>query len=147
MDCGVLTLAQCTPTTALRKFRRPVSPFERVRSDDRHMSRRRPTKAEREAIVTLDLLGNPLAYADLLPAPHSENDWQYFGTITRNGVAGALAWRPGGYGMGIGATVTECGMWDRIKIDRILSQDPPGLDSAPTFALAPPPLNPPGWCP
>jgi hypothetical protein len=108
---------------------------------------RRPTKAEREAIITLDLLGDPLAYADLLPEPRGEHDWQYFGTITRNGVTGALAWRAGGYGVGIGAMVKECSLWDRIKIDRILLDDPPGVDFAPTFHPAPHPLNPPGGCP
>lgn len=124
-----------------------VSTFDHASVHNRSMSARRPSKAEREAVIRLDLLGDPLTYADPLPEPRSEHDWQYFGTITRDGAAGALAWRLGGYGIGIGAIVRECSLWDRIKIDRILLQDPPGLDFAPSFDPAPHPLSPPGWCP
>ena len=97
------------------------------------MSRRRPTKAEYNRIVTIDLLADWRPYADPLPEPRDDSDWVYFGTITRDGVTGALAWRAGWYGVGIGATVTECSQWDHIKINRILMDDPPNLDFAPVF--------------
>lgn len=97
------------------------------------MSRRRPTKAERERVVSIDLLADWRAYAEPLPAPTSKHDWRYFGTITRGGVTGALAWRAGGYGVGIGATVTELGQWDQIKVQALLMREPPGYANAPRF--------------
>jgi len=97
------------------------------------MSRRRPTKAERERVITLDLLADWRAYAEPLPEPRDKFDWRYFGTITMDGQTGALAWRAGNYGVGIGATVAELGLWDRIKIDRILESKPPGSDRVPRF--------------
>lgn len=98
------------------------------------MSRRRPTKAERERIVSLDLPADWRAYAEPLPTPASEHDWRYFGTITMDGQTGALAWRAGGYGIGNGAAVRELGLWDRIKITSLLMAKPPGHAGAPTFA-------------
>lgn len=88
------------------------------------MSRRRPTKAERERIVTLDLLADWRAHAEPLPAPTREHDWRYFGTITMDGHTGALAWRAGGYGIGNGATVRELGLWDRIRVSGLLMGEP-----------------------
>ncbi|MGN6728238.1 MAG: hypothetical protein ACTHJG_00170 [Rhodanobacteraceae bacterium] len=101
------------------------------------MSRRSLTKSERERVITIDLLADWRAHADPLPEPCGDHDWRYHGTITRDGVTAALAWRAGGLGHGIGGTVTECSLWDRIKIDRILCfENPPGLDGRPRFAPA-----------
>ena len=98
------------------------------------MSRRRPTKAERERVITLDLLADWRPYAEPLPEPRGEHDWRYYGTVTRDGRTCALAWKAGGYGLGVGAAVTECGLWDRIKVDHILLfETPPGLDGRPRF--------------
>lgn len=97
------------------------------------MSRRRPTKAERKRVITIDLLAGWRAYAEPLPEPRSEHDWRYFGTITIEGQTGALAWRAGNYGIGIGANVLELGMWDRIKIDSLLMGNPPGCVDVPRF--------------
>jgi len=97
------------------------------------MSRRRPIKAERERVVSLDLLADWHPYAEPLPPPISEYDWRYFGTITINGQTSALAWRAGGYGIGNGTNVRELGMWDRIKIHSIMLDEPPGSAGAPRF--------------
>jgi len=97
------------------------------------MSRRRPTRADRERVVSLDLLADWRGYAEPLPVPTSEHDWRYFGTITINGKTGALAWRAGGYGIGNGTNVRELGMWDRIKIHSIMLDEPPGCADAPRF--------------
>jgi hypothetical protein len=110
------------------------------------MSRRRPTKAERERIVSLDLLADWREYAEPLPASTSEHDWRYFGTITRDGQTGALAWRAGGgYGIGNGASVRELGMWDRIKVTSLLMHEPPGYANAPHFAPLAPAVWPKEW--
>lgn len=103
------------------------------------MPTRRSTKAERERVITLDLLADWRAYAEPLPAPQGDRDWRYFGSITMDGQTGALAWRAGGYGIGNGATVRELGLWDRIKIERILEGKPPGHADSPR--VKPPPLR------
>ncbi|MGH8111039.1 MAG: hypothetical protein ACREPL_03745 [Rhodanobacteraceae bacterium] len=101
------------------------------------MTARRPTKAERNRVVTLDLLADWRRFAPPLPDPRSEHDWRYYGTITVNEQTGAMAWRAGGYGFGCGAGVRELGVWDRIKINAILQfGNPPGLDGVPVFAPA-----------
>jgi len=105
------------------------------------MSRRRSTKAERERVISLDLLANWRAYAEPLPAPKGDHDWRYFGTITMDGHTGALAWRAGGYGVGNGTNVRELGLWDRIKVTGLLMDDPPGYTNAPRFR----PLEPSVW--
>jgi len=98
---------------------------------------RRPTKAERERVVALELLADWRAYAEPLPEPRSEHDWRYFGTITMDGQTGALAWRAGGYGIGNGSNVRELGLWDRIKVTGLLMSEPPGYANAPRFAPLP----------
>lgn len=110
------------------------------------MSRRRPTKAERERVISLDLLANWRAYAEPLPAPKGDHDWRYFGTITMDGHTSALAWRAGGYGIGNGATVRELGLWDRIKVSGLLMDEPPGRSNAPRFTPAAPSVWPENRC-
>jgi len=105
------------------------------------MSRRRPTKAERERVIALDLLADWRVYAEALQEPRGEHDWRYFGTITCDGVTGALAWRAGGYGVGNGTDVRELGLWDRIKVTALLMDGPPGYTNAPRFR----PLAPSVW--
>ena len=95
------------------------------------MSRRHPTKTERERVVSLDLLADWRPHAEPLPEPRSEYDWRYFGTITIDGQTGALAWRAGS--SGIGAIVRELGRWDRIKVNSILIGNPPGCEDVPRF--------------
>src|SRR5690348_2764480 len=109
------------------------------------MSRHRPTKAEREHIVTLDLLADWYAYAEPLPEPRSERDWRYFGTITIDGQTGALAWRAGGYGIGNGANLRELGLWDRIKVTSLLMGEPPGFANVPRFMPLAPSVWPKEW--
>ena len=110
-----------------------VSIREHGRTYNARMSRRRPTKAERERFVSLDLLADWRVYAEPLPAKNGDHDWRYFGTITMDGETGALAWRAGGYGVGNGTTVRELGLWDRIKVESLLMDDPPGHSDAPRF--------------
>lgn len=97
------------------------------------MSRRRPTKAELNRVITIDLLADWRPYAEPRPEPRSDRDWRYFGTITINEQTGALAWRAGKYGIGAGAEVRELGMWDRIKIHALLMDKPPGSADVPRF--------------
>jgi len=85
------------------------------------MSRRRPTKAERERIVSIDLLADWRAFAEPLPTPKGEHDWRYYGTITMDGQTGALAWRAGGYGIGNGPSVCELeGPTPILKMSKML---------------------------
>jgi len=97
------------------------------------MSRRRPTKAERERVITIDLLADWRAFATPLQPARSEHDWRYFGTITIDGQTGALAWRAGGYGVANGTNVRELGLWDQIKVSGLLVGEPPGFADVPRF--------------
>ena len=94
---------------------RRVSIREPENSQNESMPHRRPTKAERERVITVDLLADWHPYAMPLPEPRSQYDWRYFGTITMEGETGALAWRTGSYGFGAGVLVRELDQWDRIK--------------------------------
>lgn len=71
--------------------------------------------------LTIDLLADWHPYASE-PAPVSlHQPWTYFGTITYNGITGALAWRYGWYGMAVGEEpVIELPLWERIRIQQIL---------------------------
>jgi hypothetical protein len=100
------------------------------------MSERYPTRAERDRIIAIDLLADWRPFAAPLPPPTGDHDWRYYGTITINGETGAFAWRAGNYGIGSGATIDELGKWDRIKIERLLFDKPPGFDGRPRFQPA-----------
>lgn len=92
---------------------------------------RRPRK--KPFTLTIDLLGDwrPLAAAHL-PA-RSDHDWRYFGTVTIDGVSGALAWKSGEYGIAVGeAPVRVFGLWERIRLSEIMEfESPPGRELAP----------------
>ena len=83
--------------------------------------------------LTIDLLGDWRPLAAPPPTAHSDHDWRYFGTITFNGVTGALAWTAGGYGIAVGdSPVQPFGLWERIKINEIMEfESPPGRELAP----------------
>lgn len=92
---------------------------------------RRPRK--KPFTLTIDLLDDwrPLAAAP--PPARSDHDWRYFGTVTIDGVSGALAWRAGAYGMAIaGSPVRPFGLWERIRVNEIMEfESPPGRELAP----------------
>ena len=92
---------------------------------------RRPRK--KPFTLTIDLLGDwrPLARAP--PPASSDHDWRYFGTVTINGVSGALAWKSGGYGMAVGdGPVQPFGLWEGVRVTEIMEfESPPGRELAP----------------
>ena len=71
--------------------------------------------------------------AAALPPARSDHDWRYFGTVTFNGVSGALAWKAGDYGMAVGdCPVQPFGLWEGIKIYETMEfESPPGRELAP----------------
>jgi len=83
--------------------------------------------------LTIDLLGNWRLLAAAPPPAQSDHDWRYFGTITIDGVKGALAWKSGEYGMAVGdAPVRVLGLWERIRLSEIMEfESPPGRELAP----------------
>lgn len=97
------------------------------------MASRRPTRAEQNRVIRIDLAADWHPFAPSLPAPASDYDWRYCGTITIDGETGGLAWHLGGYGIGTALGVRELGLWDRIKINAILQGKPPGSDRIPHF--------------
>ena len=109
---------------AMYRCTRRVSTGEPENSQNGPMPHRRPTRAERERVITMDLLADWRPYATALPEPRSGHDWRYFGTITMDGETGALAWRAGGYGFGSGGYSREFGLWDRIKVTAIMLSKP-----------------------
>jgi len=88
---------------------------------------------KRPFTLTIDLLGDwrPLALAP--PPARSEHDWRYFGTVTINGVSGALAWKDGDHGIAVGdAPVRPFDLWERIRLSEIMEfESPPGRELAP----------------
>ena len=86
--------------------------------------------------LDIDLLADWRPLADVPPPPESDRDWRYFGTVTYNGVTGALAWNGAGYGLAIGsALVYEFPIWERIRLQAIMEfEHPPGKELAPQFA-------------
>jgi hypothetical protein len=85
--------------------------------------------------LDIDLLADWRSYADEPAEAQSARDWRYFGTVTYNGVTGALAWKGAGYGLAIGsAPVHEFELWERIRLQTILEfEHPPGKELAPQF--------------
>jgi hypothetical protein len=83
--------------------------------------------------LTIDLLGDWRHLATAPPPASSDHDWRYFGTVTINGVSGALAWKSGGYGMAVGdGPVQPFGLWERIRVTEIMEfESPPGRELAP----------------
>jgi hypothetical protein len=83
--------------------------------------------------LTIDLLGDWRPLATAPPPARSDHDWRYFGTVTINGVSGALAWKSGGYGTAIGdGPVRPFGLWERIRLGEIMEfESPPGRELAP----------------
>lgn len=80
-----------------------------------------------------DLLADWRRYAS--PPPPGDRGWKYHGTVTLEGVTGALARRQGWYGIAVGDwPVRDLGMWERIRTcQEVLAKEVPGWDTAPTF--------------
>jgi len=82
-----------------------------------------------------DLLADWRPYA--VPPDQVRNvfGWTYCGTVTLEGVTGALAHRQGWFGIAIGHfEVRELGIWERIQIgEQISSRTVPGWDTVPTY--------------
>lgn len=92
---------------------------------------RRPSKTS--FTLTIDLLDDWRPLAAATPPARSDHDWRYFGTVTINGVTGALAWKASGYGMAVGdGPVQPLGLWERIRLSEIMEfESPPGRELAP----------------
>lgn len=89
-----------------------------------------------------DLLADWRPYATTPSADHI--GWIYHGTVTLEGITGALAWRRGWFGIAVGdRPVRELGMWERIRISQeVLGKEVPGWETAPTFPDVPPTIAP-----
>jgi hypothetical protein len=100
------------------------------------MARRQP----RAKSFSYDLLADWRPYAVPLDQVRNVFGWTYCGTVTLEGVTGALAHRRGWFGIAIGNfEVRELGMWERIQIrDEIHSKSVPGWDTAPAYPGVPP---------
>lgn len=92
-------------------------------------------KSHRAKSFSYDLLADWRPYA--VPPDPSRNvhGWIYHGTVTLEGITGALAHRRGWYGIAIGGfEVRELGIWERIQInEEIRSRSVPGWDTVPTY--------------
>jgi hypothetical protein len=101
-------------------------------------------KVHRAKSFSYDLLADWRPHA--VPPDHVRNvrGWTYQGTVTLEGVTGALAHRRGWFGIAIGSSeVHELGMWERIRIgDDIRSRSVPGWETAPTYPEVHPTLAP-----
>lgn len=106
-------------------------------------------KVHRAKSFSYDLLADWRPYA--VPPDQTRNvfGWIYCGTVTLEGVTGALAHRRGWYGIAVdNQEVRELDMWERIQIgDDIRSRSVPGWDVAPTYPEVPPTpaTGPTGW--
>lgn len=82
-----------------------------------------------------DLLADWRPYAAPPDPACNHLGWTYNGTVTLEGVTGALAHRRGWFGIAIGSNeVRELGMWERIRIgEGIRSKSVPGWDTAPAY--------------
>lgn len=91
-----------------------------------------PRRQRRAKSFSYDLLADWRPYAQL-PA-HNPLDWIYHGTVTLEGVTGALVWRRGFNGIAVGDYVREIGIWERIKIrEDIEGRAVPGWETAPVL--------------
>jgi hypothetical protein len=90
-------------------------------------------REHRAKSFTYDLLADWRPYA--APPLTDHFGWIYHGTVTLEGVTGALTWRRGWFGIAVGDwPVRNLGMWERIRITQeILAKEVPGWESAPTF--------------
>jgi len=102
-------------------------------------------RVHRAKSFSYDLLADWRPYA--VPPDQVRNvfGWIYHGTVTLEGVTGALAWRRGLNGIAVGGLeVRELGMWERIRIDReIREKAAPGWETVPQFPeVHPEPTDP-----
>lgn len=109
------------------------------------LSRRENTAAYRACMARLplkkhftldiDLLAEWRPYPDEPAPPQSDRDLRYFGTVTYNGVTGAIARKGGGDGVAIGlAPACEFPLWERIRLNEIMQfEHPPGKELLPKF--------------
>ena len=90
-------------------------------------------KVHRAKSFSYDLLADWRPYA--VPPVADHRGWIYHGTVTLEGVTGALAWRPGWYGIAVGDwPARDLGMWERIRIcQEVLAKEVPGWETVPTF--------------
>lgn len=92
------------------------------------MARRVP----RAKSFSFDLRADWRPYAS---PPAEDSEWIYHGTVTLEGVTGALAWRHGWLGIAVAAEpVRELGLWERIRINEdVRTHDALGWETAPVF--------------
>jgi hypothetical protein len=92
-------------------------------------------RVHRAKSFSYDLTADWRPYAVPPEQTRNVHGWTYHGTVTLEGVTGALAHRQGWYGIAVGnSEVRELGMWERIQIaDEILSMSVVGWDTVPTY--------------
>ena len=92
-----------------------------------------PEKFEPAESFSYDLLGHWHGLAD---APEPGSIWTYHGTVTLEGVTGALAWRRGRVGIAVGSLpVRDLGLFERMQIGHdIQNHAVPGWETAPMFS-------------
>lgn len=97
-------------------------------------------KVHRAKSFSYDLLADWQPYA--VPPDQVRNvfGWTYQGTVTLEGVIGALAHRRGWFGIAVGGSeVRELGQWERIRISQdIMFKQVAGWETAPTYPDVPP---------
>jgi hypothetical protein len=95
------------------------------------MARRQP----RAKSFSYDLLADWRPYAVLPDQVRNLHGWIYHGTVTLEGITGALAHRQGWFGIAVGGyEVRELGQWERIRIGQdILFKQVAGWETAPTY--------------
>lgn len=93
----------------------------------------RPVK--RAKSFSFDLLADWMPFAAPLAPADVRRGWVLHGTVTLNGVMGALAFRAGWYGIAVGsALVVDLGMWERIDVCHgITFKTAPGWEHVPRF--------------
>lgn len=97
-------------------------------------------KVHRAKSFSYDLLADWQPYA--VPPDQVRNvfGWTYQGTVTLEGVIGALAHRRGWFGIAVGGSeVRELGQWERIRISQdIMFKQVAGWETALTYPDVPP---------